>query len=53
MMELKQDLQNEVLQKERFQIDVKSLRERHTHELQLLKERTELEKEREKVANGR
>jgi hypothetical protein len=37
------------LEKERLQIEVKSLTERHAHEMQLGKERNELEKEREKA----
>jgi len=33
MIELKSSLQNEMLEKERLQIDIKSLEERNTHEI--------------------
>lgn len=42
-----------MLEKERFQADVRAGSERHNHEIQLLKERHMLELERSKTSNER
>lgn len=50
VLDLKQRLQDEMLEKERFQADVRAASERHNHEVQLLKERHMLELERTKTS---
>ena len=42
-----------MLEKERLQIEIKSIEERHMHTEQLNRQRFELEKEREKSAHER
>ena len=53
VLELKQQLQSEILEKERLQVDLKSSNERHSHELQLQKERYDLDKERNQASYDR
>ena len=43
VMDLKHKMQDELLEKERLQIELRALSERHTHEQQLLKERHTLD----------
>lgn len=49
VLDLKHRLQDELLEKERLQIENKAMLERHNHEQQLLKERQTLDLERQKA----
>lgn len=53
LLDLKQQLQEEIIEKERLQIEQKSAAERHQHQSQLEKERGELEKERSRSMGDR
>ena len=53
LLDLKQQLQDEIIEKERLQIAVKSADERHVHQMQLAKEREELDRERQRSSNER
>ena len=53
LLELKQQMQSEMLEKERLQIEVKSLEERNMHEQQLSRQRFELQQERDKADTER
>jgi len=53
VLDLKQKLQDELLEKERIQIELKSLTERNVHEQRLLEERHSLDKERTKTSAER